>query len=103
MESADAPQVLSRKKIAFRFLYTIFFVVLLEILKLIIQITVVFQYVFLFITTDYNKPVRKFSNKVAVYAYKVMRYVTLVENARPFPFSDFPQEMDEPDPEALFD
>lgn len=103
MDSVEARDALSRKKIAFRFLYTVFFVVLLEILKLIIQLTVVFQYTFLFITTDYNEPVRKFSNKVAVYAYRVMRYVTLCENARPFPFSDFPPEMDQKDSEALFD
>jgi hypothetical protein len=103
MDSVEAPEALSRKKIAFRFLYTVFFVILLEILKLVIQLTVVFQYIFLFITTEYNEPVRKFSNKVAVYAYKVMRYVTLAENARPFPFSDFPPEMDPADPEAFFD
>jgi hypothetical protein len=103
MDSVEARDALSRKKIAYRFLYTVFFVVLLEILKLIIQLTVVFQYTFLFITKDYNEPVRKFSNKVAVYAYRVMRYVTLCENARPFPFSDFPPEMDQTDPEALFD
>lgn len=103
MEFAEAPDVLSRKKIAFRLLYTIFFVIVLEILKLIIQLSVVFQYVFLLITKNYNEPVRKFSNKVAVYAYRVMRYVTLAENGRPFPFSDFPQEMDQPDAEALFE
>jgi len=103
MESVQATEVLSRKKIAFRFLYTVFFVIVLEILKLIIQLTVVFQYAFLFITTDTNEPVRKFSNKVAVYAYRVMRYVTLAENGRPFPFTDFPPEMDQPDAKALFD
>lgn len=103
MESVEAPHGLSRKQIAFRLLYTVFFVVLLEILKLVIQLTVVFQYVFLFITTDYNEPVRKFSNKIAVYAYRLMRYVTLAENERPFPFSDFPPEMDPIDPQALFD
>ena len=33
MESVEAPKALSRKKIAFRFLYTVFFVILLEILN----------------------------------------------------------------------
>ena len=103
MESIEAPDVLSRKKIAIRFLYTIFFVIVLEILKLIVELMVVFQYAFLFITTKPNEPVRKFSNKVAVYAYRVMRYVTLAENGRPFPFSDFPPEMDRLDVEVLFE
>ncbi len=103
MVSAEAVSGLSRKKIAFRFLYTIFFVIVLEILKLIIQLCVLFQYVYLFITMGYSNPVRKFSNKVAVYAYRVMRYVALIENPRPFPFSDFPEEIDQPEPEAHFE
>jgi hypothetical protein len=103
METIEAGTVLSRKKIAVRFLYTIFFVIVLEILKTIIQLTVLFQYVYLFITTTYSNPVIKFSNKVSVYAYRVMRYITLNENDRPFPFSDFPQEIDPPEPEVHFE
>jgi len=94
---------LSRKKIAVRFLYTVFFVILLEILKVIVQLSVLFQYVYLFITTEYNDPVRRFSNKVIAHAYRVMRYITLNENVRPFPFADFPKEKDEPEPEVSFD
>jgi hypothetical protein len=100
-EKASCPR--SRKKIAIRFLFTIFFVILLEILKITLQLTVLFQYVHLFITTDYNDPVRRFSNKLIVYAYRIMRYITLTENARPFPFSDFPAELDEPEAEASFE
>jgi hypothetical protein len=94
---------LSRKKIAIRFLYTIFFVILLEILKITIQLIVLFQYVYLFITTEYSDPVRRFSNKVVAYAYKTMRYVTMAENTRPFPFADFPEVLDEIEPKASFD
>ncbi len=92
----------SRTKIAIRFLYTIFFLVVFEILKIIIQVSVIFQYVFLFITKTYNNPMRNFSNKVSVYAYKVMRYLTLNENREPFPFQDFPKEMDLPEREVFF-
>ncbi|MBW2195177.1 MAG: DUF4389 domain-containing protein, partial [Deltaproteobacteria bacterium] len=58
MDSTETTDILSRKRIAIRFLYTIFFVLVLEILKIIIQLSVLFQYVYLFITTDYNNPVR---------------------------------------------
>ena len=84
----------SRKQICIRLLYTLLFMVVLEILKFIIQLTVVFQYTYLLITQQYNQPVRVFANKTAVYAYRVMRYLGLNENARPFPFSDFPQELE---------
>lgn len=93
----------SRKKIAIRLLYTIFFVIVLEIIKMIIQLCVLFQYVYLFITTDYNQPVRNFSNKVTVYAYRLMRYVTLNENLRPFPFREFPPEIDLPETKVSFE
>jgi len=95
MESIKSA-ILSRKKIGIRLLYTLFFLVVIEILKIIIQVAVLFQYVYLFITKTYSKPVRKFSNKVSFYAYRVMRYVTLNENTLPFPFADFPEEKDAP-------
>ena len=97
------PAILSRKGIAIRLLYTVFFLIVFEILKIIVQVTVVFQYIYLFITKRYSEPLRRFSNKVAVYAYKVMRYITLNENGLPFPFSDFPKEVDSPEPDAHFE
>jgi hypothetical protein len=92
----------SRKKIAIRLLYTILFFIIFEILKIIIQVSVLFQYVYLFISKTYSDPVRNFTNKVSVYAYKVLRYVTLNENERPYPFHDFPREMEVPEAEVFF-
>ena len=91
-----------RKKIAIRLLYTIFFLIVFEILKIIIQVSVVFQYVYLLISKTYNNPIRNFSNKVSVYAYRVLRYVTLNENKKPFPFDNFPKEIELPDKEVFF-
>ena len=88
------PAELNRKQIAIRFLFTILFLIVFEIIKTIIQVTVLFQYIYLFITKKHNEPVRNFSNKVTTYGYKVLRYLTLNENLKPFPFSDFPQEME---------
>jgi uncharacterized membrane protein len=85
---------LDRKDIAIRLLYTVFFLIVFEILKLIVQVCVLFQYVLLLITRTHNESVQRFSNKVLSYAYRVMRYVTLNENQRPFPFTDFPMEME---------
>ena len=92
----------SRKAIAVRLLYTIFFLIVFEIIKLIIQVTVLFQYVHLFITMKPNEPVRRLADKLSVYAYRVLRYTTLCENTRPFPFADFPQELEPPDAEPEF-
>jgi hypothetical protein len=93
----------SRKKIVIRLLYTILFFIIFEILKTIIQVSVLFQYVYLLISKTYSEPVRNFTNKVSVYAYKVLRYVTLNENNKPYPFQDFPQIMELPETEVFFE
>jgi len=93
----------SRKKIAIRLLYTILFLIVFEILKIIVQVCTLFQYVYLLISKSYNQPIRNFSNKVSVFAYKVLRYVTLNENEKPYPFNDFPRELELPEDNVLFE
>jgi hypothetical protein len=93
----------SRKKIAVRLLYTILFLIVFEVVKIIIQVSVIFQYVYLLISKTSNNPIRNFSNKVSVYAYRVLRYVTLNENEKPFPFNNFPKEIELPDKEVFFE
>jgi hypothetical protein len=97
----ELPQIgFNRKAIAVRLLYTILYLVIFEVLKVLIQMTVVFQYVYLFITKKYSERLRVFTNKVASYAYRVMRYITLNENRQPFPFNDFPNELEPPETSA---
>jgi hypothetical protein len=93
---------LSRKNIFVRLLYTVLYLVIFEILKLIIQITVVFQYIYLLITLSHNDSIRNFSNKVSTYTYEVIRYLTLNANPRPFPFNDFPAEKEPPVEQVVF-
>jgi hypothetical protein len=86
----------SRAQIAVRFIYSLLYLIIIEILKLVIQVTVVFQFVYLFITRSHSEPLRVFSNKAATYAYRLVRFLTLNENVRPFPLTEFPPEMDRP-------
>jgi hypothetical protein len=92
----------SRKQIGIRFLYTLLYLIALEVIKLIVQVTVILQFIYLLITQKYSEPLRNFSNKLAAYAYRVVRYATLNENVRPFPFNDFPAEMEKPEDRVLF-
>jgi hypothetical protein len=93
----------SRKLIAIRLLYTLLYVAIFEVVKTIILLITLFEYFFLLITLRHNEPARTFANKVATYGYRVMRYLTLNENQRPFPFSEFPAEIELPDEEVRFD
>jgi hypothetical protein len=92
-----------RRKTLVRLLYTILYLIIFEILKIIVQVTVLFQFAVLLITQRHSEPLKNFSNKVATYAYKIIRYVTLNENLRPFPFHDFPAEHEAPEEPVRFD
>jgi len=98
IEEAKTP----RKQIGIRFLYTLLYLVVLEVLKVVVQISVILQFIYLLITQKYSEPLRNFSNKLAAYAYPGRRYATLNENFRPFPFHDFPVEMEKPEDRVQF-
>jgi hypothetical protein len=100
----DEPQVAtSRKQVTIRLLYTLLYVAIFELVKTVVLLITLFEYFFLLVTLRHNEPARTFANKVATYGYRVMRYLTLNENQRPFPFSDFPKEIELPDEEVRFD
>lgn len=92
-----------RGKILVRFIFTIICLIVLYFVQFLIQIVTMLQYIILLITRNYSEPLRRFSNKAAAYAYRLIRYVTLNENARPFPFADFPAEMEPPEETVRFD
>ena len=79
-----------RGKIGIRLIFTLIFLVILSLMHFIIQMTTLIQYVILLITRSYSEPLRSFSNKAAAYVYRIIRYITLNDNIRPFPFTDFP-------------
>ena len=102
MPEATTPTV-TRVQIALRLLYTLVFLFIFGILKAIVCLISIFEVFYLFITLQPSEPVRLFANKVVTYAYRVARYITLNENLRPFPFSDFPGEMELPEEEVSFE
>lgn len=105
MEQTPVPTAspVSRKQILFRLLYTVLFLFVLGFVFFLIKLATVFQYVMLLITLSPSEPVRRVSNQLSAYAFRVMRYLTLVDNQRPFPFSDFPPEMEPPVSEVKFE
>ncbi len=94
---------ISRGKIGIRLIFTLLFLVILSLMHFLIQMIALIQYVVLLITRSYSEPLRSLSNKAAVYVYKLVRYITLNENTRPFPFTEFPREMESPEDPAAFD
>ena len=99
----ESQGAVTRKQIAIRLLYTLLYVAIFEVVKTIILLITLFEYFFLLLTLQHNQPARAFANRVATYGYRLMRYMTLNENQRPFPFSEFPAEIELPDEGVRFE
>jgi hypothetical protein len=105
MESSSEPVAVpvSRTQILVRLFYTVLFLFVFGIVHALINLATAFQYILLLITLKPSEPVRRFANQLAAYGFRVMRYLTLNDNVRPFPFSEFPQELEPPVGEVRFD
>ncbi len=77
-----------------RLIYTVVCLIAFEVVKIAVVLLVLFQYAQLLITGKRNEHVRKLSNKLSWYAYRVLRFATLNENGRPFPFGPLPKDAD---------
>ncbi len=102
IENEQKPGV-SNKQIGIRLLYTILFLVILGIVLVIVKVAVIFQFIYFFGTRKSNESVRQFSNKISTYGYRILRYITLNENQRPFPFTDLPPELEPSEEQISFD
>lgn len=93
MESEETP--IERKETGIRVALSVLFWVILEVVKTALGILVLFQLIYTLIT---QKPpsdrVRNFANRALSYQYRLLRYLTYNEPGRPFPFSDFPPEVE---------
>jgi Domain of unknown function (DUF4389) len=102
MDTAS-PMTNSRKSIAVRLLFSLLFFIIFELLKIIVMFSTLFQFIYLFLAGTYSQPLRRFCNKLSSYAYRVLRFVTLNDNSKPFPFADFSREMDPPTEDVRFE
>ncbi len=102
MDAASAVTI-SRKSIAVRLLFSLLFLIIFELLKIIVVFSTVFQFLYLFFAGSYSQPLRRFCNRLSSYAYRVLRFVTLNDNSKPFPFSEFSREIDPPTEDVRFE
>lgn len=83
-----------RMDILKRLLVTIVCLLVFELVRILVQATVLFQFLYMLIARKQSEPLRKFSNRLSWFVYKLLRYSTLNENGKPFPFSEFPKAGD---------
>ncbi len=81
-----------RFSILTRLLVTVVCFAAYEVVKILIYACVAFQYAYLLIAGKSSEPVKIFCNRLSMYAYRILRFTTLNDNERPFPFSSLPTE-----------
>ncbi len=101
--SLPPPAPITRTQVLVRLLYSVLFLILLGITVFLVKLSLAFQYILLFITLKPSEPVRRVANQLAAYAFQIIRYVTLNSNTRPFPFSEFPKEIEPSEGEVRFE
>jgi len=94
MADATRATTADRGDILKRFMVTLVCMIFFEVTGMLIQLSVLFQYGFLLIAKKRSEPLRGFTNTLAQYGYRLMRYNTLNDNKRPFPFDRFPEDGD---------
>jgi len=98
----QSQETISRRQIGIRLFYSVLFLFIYGICNFLVVLTTLFQFGLLFITLKHSEPVRVFANRVVSYAYRVWRYFSLNSSLRPFPFAEFPEEVEPPEPEVKF-
>ena len=90
--------IYTRNQVGIRILATLFFGILIwGILEIIIGLEVIFQIIYALIAKKPNIWMIGFANRTITYFYKVMRYLVFAQDQMPFPFSGFPEEIENPE------
>jgi hypothetical protein len=101
--SRDFPELegeeVSRGDVGIRILLTVLFVLIWRVVEAVLLLVVVFQLGLALITGQTpGDRIRRFANKVVSYIYRIARYLTYNEETAPFPFTEWPDEVEPPSP-----
>ncbi len=84
-----------RRETGVRMALALLFLIVLRIVETVLGIAILFELVATLITRRPPGPrVREFANRTLSYAYRILRYLTYNEETPPFPFRDFPAEVE---------
>ena len=93
------PLDIDRSDVGVRIVYSLLFALILSVLESLIFVIVVYQLIFSLITQRVpGERVQAFANGIVAYFRQILRYLTHNDSVIPFPFSDFPEPLQESRP-----
>ncbi len=88
---------IERSDTGLRILYSLLFWLIARVLALVLGILIVFNLLYTLVTGQLPpERLREFGNRIITYFYRIGRYLSYNESALPFPFSEFPAEIEAP-------
>ena len=91
----DDKTQIERPETGIRILLSLLFLLIAEVVRIVLGVTIVFALAWTLITKrPPSERVRDFANRTLSYQYRLYRYLTYTDPDRPFPFSDFPPEIE---------
>lgn len=72
-------------------LMLLMFMILFNLVKFIVSITLIVQWVLVLITGTPNERLKNFTKSLNQYGYQIMEFVSFNSDKRPFPLSDWPE------------
>ena len=88
---------IDRKDTGIRILLTILFVLIVGVVESVLGLIILFALLWALITKQPPAVgLRALANRIITYYYRIGRYLTCNEPLVPFPFSDFPEAIEEP-------
>jgi hypothetical protein len=89
--------VLTRKNVGIYFCFAALYILLTGLMGFAVLVLAVLQGVLLLILTRPNAAIKSLSHRMVVYIYKMLRYITLCEAKKPYPFGPIPEEIEPAD------
>ena len=84
----------SRTDVLIRLLFSLLFIAALELCRGLVILVCLAQYAIILATKRHSEHLRRFSNALCLYVYRLARYLTLNDNAKPFPFAALPTDIE---------
>jgi hypothetical protein len=89
----EIKQRLTSRDIWIRALYMVFFGIAYSVAELVIVLLVLFQFLVILFTGRANENALRLGKNVSAYVYQVFQFQTFNIETRPYPFSDWPDEV----------
>ena len=94
-ESLENDGLLDRGDTGLRILFTLLFFVIARLVEGLLVVLVLFQLGVALITQrEPSNTLKQFANHIISYLVKIGRYITYNDRQAPFPFREFPEELD---------